>query len=327
MCPVTSARGRGMRGIVAHYDGARKSLARDGVSRQHESVQQRVLILANPIAGGGRSKRLAPQLADALRARGVDAEVYFTQRAGDAGVRARATANEGFDALIAVGGDGTLNEVLNGMPDPSVPLGVLPVGTANVLACELRIPKSPDRLAELIAKKRTREHPIGVANGRRFLLFCGAGIDGAIVEEVARTRTGTLGKWKWLPSIFRIVVRWPLPRLRATFSDGSSLDNLSTVLVTRVRSYGGVAKLPKGIDARSPQLFVLCFSARSRFVWAWLGLRAALGLLSPCRWLAMRAVSEVRIDGMAPMQIDGDFAGSGSAQVSMLSIRANLFAP
>jgi len=316
-----------MRAIVAQRSGARKGLDRGRAARQHALVQQRVLILANPIAGGGRSKRLAPQLADALRARGVDAQVYLTQRAGDAGARARATAGEGFDALIAVGGDGTLNEVLNGMPDPSVPLGVLPVGTANVLACELRIPKDPVRLAELIASRHTREHAIGVANGRRFLLFCGAGLDAAIVEEVARTRTGTLGKWKWLPSIFRIVVRWPLPRLRATFADGSSIDNLSSVLVTRVRNYGGVAQLPKGIDPASPQLFVLCFSARSRIVWAWLGLRAALGLLSPCRWLTMRAASEVQIEGTAPMQIDGDFAGSTSAKVTLHAARANLFAP
>jgi diacylglycerol kinase family enzyme len=316
-----------MRAIVAQRSGARKGLDRGRAARQHALVQQRVLILANPIAGGGRSKRLAPQLADALRARGVDAQVYFTQRAGDAGARTRATAGEGFDALIAVGGDGTLNEVLNGMPDPSVPLGVLPVGTANVLACELRIPKDPVRLAELIASRHTREHAIGVANGRRFLLFCGAGLDAAIVEEVARTRTGTLGKWKWLPSIFRIVVRWPLPRLRATFADGSSIDNLSSVLVTRVRNYGGVAQLPKGIDPASPQLFVLCFSARSRIVWAWLGLRAALGLLSPCRWLTMRAASEVHIEGTAPMQIDGDFAGSTSAKVTLHAARANLFAP
>jgi diacylglycerol kinase family enzyme len=316
-----------MRAIVAQRSGARKGLDRGRAARQHALVQQRVLILANPIAGGGRSKRLAPQLADALRARGVKAEVYFTQRAGDAGARARAPAGEGVDALIAVGGDGTLNEVLNGMPDPSVPLGVLPVGTANVLACELRIPKDPVRLAELIASRHTREHAIGVANGRRFLLFCGAGLDAAIVEEVARTRTGTLGKWKWLPSIFRIVVRWPLPRLRATFADGSSIDNLSSVLVTRVRNYGGVAQLPKGIDPASPQLFVLCFSARSRIVWAWLGLRAALGLLSPCRWLTMRAASEVHIEGTAPMQIDGDFAGSTSAKVKLHAARANLFAP
>lgn len=316
-----------MRAIVAQRSGARKGLDRGRAARQHALVQQRVLILANPIAGGGRSKRLAPQLADALRARGVDAQVYLTQRAGDAGARARATAGEGFDALIAVGGDGTLNEVLNGMPDPSVPLGVLPVGTANVLACELRIPKDPVRLAELIASRHTREHAIGVANGRRFLLFCGAGLDAAIVEEVARTRTGTLGKWKWLPSIFRIVVRWPLPRLRATFADGSSIDNLSSVLVTRVRNYGGVAQLPKGIDPASPQLFVLCFSARSRIVWAWLGLRAALGLMSPCRWLTMRAASEVQIEGTAPMQIDGDFAGSTSAKVTLHAARANLFAP
>ena len=287
----------------------------------------RALILANPVAGGGRSRSLAPQLADALQARGWEAEVYFTQSSGDAGARAAATRDESWDALIAVGGDGTLNEVLNGMPDPTKRLGVLPVGTANVLACEYRIPKDPAKLADIVASGRTHEHPIGVANGRRFLLFCGAGLDGAIVEEVARNRKGTLGKLKWLPSIWRIVVRWPQHRLCATFADGSSLDGLSSVLVTRVREYGGVAKLPRQVDRAAPQLFALCFSARSRFHWAWLGLRAALGLLSPCGGLAVRATTSVRIEPAAPLQLDGDFHGRNEATVALLGQNARLIAP
>lgn len=290
-------------------------------------MPSRALILANPVAGGGRSKAVAPRLATALRARGWEAEVYFTQRSGDAGARAAATQDESWDALIAVGGDGTLNEVLNGMPDPTRRLGVLPVGTANVLACEYRIPKDPGRLADVIASGSTREHPIGVANGRRFLLFCGAGIDGAIVEEVARTRKGTLGKLKWLPSIVRIFVRWPQHRLRATFADGSSLEGLSSVLVTRVRDYGGVARLPKQVDHAAPQLFALCFTARSRFQWAWLGLRAALGMLSPCRGLAVRATTSVRIEPAAPIQLDGDYHGRAEATVALLGQSARLIAP
>ncbi len=290
-------------------------------------MPSRALILANPVAGGGRSKLLAPRLADALRAHGWEAEVYFTQRAGDAGARTAATRNEAWDALIAVGGDGTLNEVLNGMPDPTTRLGVLPVGTANVLACEYRIPKDPVKLADVIASGRTHEHPIGVANGRRFLLFCGAGLDGAIVEAVARTRKGTLGKLKWLPSIWRIVVQWPQHRLRATFADGSKLDGLSTVLVTRVRNYGGVAKLPKAIDHASPQLFALCFVARSRLHWAWLGLRAALGILSPCRGLSIHATTSIALEPAAPLQIDGDFHGNNEARIELLGASARLIAP
>ena len=290
-------------------------------------MAKRALILANPIAGGGRSKVLAPQLGAALRARGWDAEVYFTKCAGDAGARAAATASESWDALIAVGGDGTLNEVLNGMPDPTRPLGVLPVGTANVLACEYRIPRDPEKLAVVIAGGTTKEHPIGVVNGRRFLLFCGAGPDGAIVEDVSQRRTGTLGKLKWLPSILRIVIRWPQHHLRATFADGERLDDLSAVLVTRVREYGGVARLPKGIDPAAPCLYALCFTARSRFAWAWLGLRAALGLLAPGKGLVMRRTTSMRIEPAAPLQVDGDFGGRAEAHIELLDRTARLFAP
>jgi hypothetical protein len=97
---------------------------------------------------------------------------------------ARAHAGEEpWDALVAVGGDGTVNEVLSGMPDPARPLAMLPVGTANVLA-SVRLPRAPAALAALIARGRTRLHALGVANGRRFLLFCGAGVDGAVVERL-----------------------------------------------------------------------------------------------------------------------------------------------
>ncbi|MCB9879897.1 MAG: NAD(+)/NADH kinase [Planctomycetes bacterium] len=142
---------------------------------------RRVLVIANPISGGGRGKVRAAQLADALRARGLTAECHFTTAAGDAGARARAAADEDWQTLVAVGGDGTVNEVLNGMPDPSRPLAVLPVGTANVLALELGLPKDPQAAAAAIAAGRCRSMTIGVADDRRFLLFCGVGVDGAVV--------------------------------------------------------------------------------------------------------------------------------------------------
>ncbi|HEU4419777.1 MAG TPA: acylglycerol kinase family protein, partial [Planctomycetota bacterium] len=125
-----------------------------------------MLLVANPIAGGGRGKVSATRLAGALQQRGIEAEVYLTNAPGDAAARAARAGTESWHGLVAIGGDGTVNEVLNGMPDPSRPLAVLPLGTANVLALELRLPKQPEAAAEIIAAGHLRKLAIGLCGTR-----------------------------------------------------------------------------------------------------------------------------------------------------------------
>ena len=136
------------------------------------AVQKRLLLVCNPIAGGGKGRVRGPELAAALAARGVRAECWFTSARGDAEARARAAGSEPWDGIVALGGDGTVNEVLNGMPDLRRPLGFFPLGTANVLACELGLPSRVDRAADALAAGHTRPLAVGRAADRRFLLFC-----------------------------------------------------------------------------------------------------------------------------------------------------------
>ena len=287
----------------------------------------RLLILANPISGGGKARLLAPALATALRARGIESEVHLTRSAGDAAARAASAAAEGFSGLVAVGGDGTVNEVLNGMADPSMPLAVLPVGTANVLALELGLPRDPEVLADLVASGSTRQLAIGLAAGRRFLLFCGIGLDGAVVQRLSQVRTGTLGKHKWAAPILHTVLHWPKYNLSVTFDDGTRLEDVGTVLVTRVRNYGGIAAMPPGIDLGDGKLHVLCFRPRSRLAWVWLGLLAILRLLRPGRWLDHRTARSLTVTGPAPCQVDGDHGGTTPLTVELAPVLATVFAP
>jgi diacylglycerol kinase (ATP) len=286
---------------------------------------RRLLLVANPIAGGGRGKHLAPRLASLLQQRGIEAEVYLTQAPGDATARVSRTVTERWQGVVAIGGDGTVNEVLNGMPDPSLPLAVLPLGTANVLALELGLPKQPEAAAAIIATGHTRKLAIGLCGNRRFLLFCGAGVDGAVVQRLSVVRSGTLGKHKWLAPILHTVWHWPQFTLSATFPDGSRLENLSSVLVTRVRNYGGLVHLTQDISVDSGLLHVLCFRQRSRLRWIWQGARAFAGRMAPGAQLETRAVTSVRIDGDAPFQIDGDFGGVSPVQVSLLPQQAQVY--
>jgi diacylglycerol kinase family enzyme len=290
-------------------------------------LARRILILANPIAGGGRARSLAPELRDALQRHGLQAELFISARASDLGARAAAAGPEPWDALVAVGGDGTVFEVLNGMPDPTRPLGVLPVGTANVLASEYGLPRLPADVAAVVAAGRTRRHAIGLANGRRFLLFCGAGIDGAVVERLHQVRRGTLGKRRWLAPILHVVRRWPAYDLRVELPDGGVIAGLSSVLVTRVRNYGGILRLVPGIDAGDGLLHVLCFRHRRRVAWICLGARALLGRLRPSRGLQVFPTHALRIAGTAPFQLDGDLGGATPVSIALSPAPANVLAP
>ncbi|MBL8729308.1 MAG: hypothetical protein JNM25_12800 [Planctomycetes bacterium] len=288
---------------------------------------RRLLLIANPISGGGRGRQLAPQLAAALLRHGVHAEVFFTARAGDATARAAAAGDEDWHGLVAIGGDGTVNEVLNGMPDLTRALGVLPVGTANVLAQELGLPRRPEAVAAMLAAGHRREIAIGRAAGRRFLLFCGVGVDGAVVQRLAAVRTGTLGKHKWLGPILYTLWHWPRFELAVTFADGSRLEGLRSVLITRVRNFGGVVSLTAGVDIGDGRLHVHCFRQRSRLAWLWQGLRAFCGRMREGRALCVRTTTAVRVDGTAPFQIDGDFGGFGPIAIDLEPKSAHLFVP
>lgn len=288
---------------------------------------RRLLLIANPISGGGRGRLLAPQLAAALAARSVHAEVHFTTAAGDARARARKAGSEAWDGLVAIGGDGTVNEVLNGMPDPSRPLGTLPVGTANVLALELGLPRRVDAAADVLAQGHVRRLAIGRCGEQRFLLFCGFGVDGEIVRRVAARRSGTLGKHKYLVPIAQTLWHWPRFTLRATLADGEVLDDLGMVLVTRVRGYGGVLRLPREVSPDSGLLHVLGFRHRTRTAWLGLGLCGLLSTLRQSERLLVRSTTSVRIDGDAPMQLDGDAAGRAPAVLQLLPETAAMIVP
>jgi diacylglycerol kinase family enzyme len=288
---------------------------------------RRLLLICNPISGGGRGRDLAPALAAALGERGIAAEVHFTASAGDARERARRAGTEPWDGLVAIGGDGTVNEVLNGMPDPQRPLGVLPVGTANVLAAELRLPRRPAAAAAVFAAGHWRSLAIGLCGERRFLLFCGAGLDGAVVHRLAAVRIGTLGKHKWLGPILHTLRHWPSYDLSATFDDGSRLDGLSSVLVTRVRNFGGIARLTPDVDVDDGMLHVLCFRSRSRIGWLWQGARSLCRVLRAGPALEVRAATSVHIVGTAPCQVDGDAGGASPVRIELLPRRARVFAP
>lgn len=289
-------------------------------------MTRRVQIIANPIAGGGRARRLAPELADELRRRGIDAELFLTAGAGQARDRAAQIEPAECSAVVSVGGDGTLNEVLNGLADPGVPLTMLAMGTANVLACELGLPRRPAELAAVVEAGRTVPAAIGLANGRRFLLFTGVGLDGAMVEALERRRRGTLGKIGWLRPVLQMVARWPRHELAVETDTGETFEGASQVLVTHVHNYGGVMSMPGDMQIGDADLHVLCFRQRTRTAYFLAALRAWRGRLRAGVDVEILRARSLHIRGEPgpPFQVDGDYGGRGDVEIALDPVRANI---
>lgn len=149
----------------------------------------RLLLIANTTA-----QQVTPwkvTVIESALASAFDVDVVLTKRGGHATHLARGAAHEGTDLVVALGGDGTVNEVVNGLAGTAVPMAILPGGGVNVLARSLGVPNDPIEATAHLLKNRTRPPrrvPLGRADGRYFTFSCGVGLDGAIVQQVERRR-------------------------------------------------------------------------------------------------------------------------------------------
>jgi len=173
-------------------------------------------IIANPIAGNGRGLRYAEALERALRQRGIETVFHVTAKAGD-GQRLAAAVEGG--CVAVVGGDGTVNEVVNGMGERRLSLAIVPAGSVNVVARELHFPRRPEPLAAWIEAGRTRPMDLLECGGRRVILGGGAGFDAAVAARVREQRAGKLGFWRWIAPTIQTARDYAYPKIRVTVDD------------------------------------------------------------------------------------------------------------
>ncbi len=173
------------------------------------------LLIVNPAAGQGRPQEALESLQAAFAP--VLGGVVITQGRGDAERAARSAAADGYEAVLAAGGDGTVNEVVNGLMAAgeiggALPLGLVPMGTQNVLASELGLPAAdPDATLALLRAGRTRRIDVGLAGGRHFVLMAGFGFDAQVVGEVLRPVKALLG-----PAAYAFAAAGALAKYRST---------------------------------------------------------------------------------------------------------------
>ncbi len=290
------------------------------------SSPPRLLVIANPAAGQRQWRRLGACLG-ALAERGCPMRVAETEAPGDAERLAR-TADPGeIDAVIAAGGDGTVNEVANGLLGLPLPLGFVPLGTANVLAAELGQDAAPDRVAETIVRGRRRRVRLGRVNGRRFLLMAGAGFDAEVVEGVnlmLKRRTGKFA-YVWRTVVGALTYRFPPLTVRL---DGAARDAFG-VVACRARHYAGpfVAAPRARMDVDTFQVCLLK-SPGAVNVFRY-GAALMLGRFPRLADVEIATAGRIVIEGPAgaPVQGDGDVLARLPAEIDLAPETIELIAP
>jgi len=280
-------------------------------------VRDRFKIIVNPVSGRGRAKRLAEAVADLLRRQGCTVELQPTQKGGDA--RRFAAESRGFAALAATGGDGTVNEVLNGLPPDPPPLAMLPSGTANVLAKQLRLPRTPEGLARILREGREAIWDLGVErlSGRKFLLFASAGYDAHVVHVFHAARTGPIQMWQYLYWGMKSLLEYTVPRITVEIDGARVTSEAAWVTVSNVPTYGGPLVFTPHARPDNQTFEVMIQHARHKRDIVRMFFAAILGWLTGFEYrmpdVTFHQARRVRLtptDGApVPVQVDGDPGG------------------
>jgi diacylglycerol kinase (ATP) len=264
-------------------------------------------VIFNPSAGQRRRRRLARVLA-LLREGGCAVETYETQARGDAEAHARGLDPRTFDAVVVAGGDGTINEVMNGLAGIPLPLGIVPLGTANVLAAEIGLGLSPRAVARAIAAGSALRVFPGIVNGRSFAMMAGVGFDARVVAGVDPGLKRWAGKAAYVASTLAAFARH-IPAAYDVTID-SKPYRAASVVIAKGHYYGGRFVVAPDARLDEPVFHVALFAGGGRG--DILRYAAALGLDRVASLADVRVIAgrEVRIAGPAGegVQVDGDLA-------------------
>lgn len=239
---------------------------------------RRVALVDNP-ASGQNSSRRAETVRTALtelRAAGVEVMHMTIDGPGSGAKLAHEAVLRGCDTVVVCGGDGTVHEVLQNLVGTDVALGVIPMGTANALAADLGMKKSPKQAVRALLGARPVRVPVGriqyrasdgVDRSRYFTVAAGVGADALLMARMDPVLKRRLGYLLYMVEAFRIWMTHPFPLFQARIGTNGTArtTQASQLLAVRVRSFGGVlGTLAPGASLRSENLCLLAFKTQSR---------------------------------------------------------------
>ncbi len=281
-------------------------------------------LILNPVAGPVWRRSKSRQLIEHLKTLYPELTVHLTDRAGDGERLARTLSSGSHDLILAAGGDGTYHEVINGMRDSAVPLGILPMGTGNSLVRELGLPANPLKAAMAIRNGTARPIYLGQCDHRLFILMVGAGFDAAIVRSVPPQRK-RLGMLAYM--LAGIVELFRYDYSTVTFRVNGREVKGTSGIIAKARCYGGPFAIVPHVRLDRPELILCLFKGRGPITYMKYTLGVIAGLHHRMKDVEFHSGTTIEIESPVPLQADGEAIGIGPARLTILPKTLNLVFP
>src|SRR6266487_1132466 len=277
-----------------------------------QSTQTSAIIIANPTAGS--YVQHAHQIQETitfLRSSGWLAELKLTQAAGDARNLAREAVQQGINVVVAVGGDGTINEIIQELAGSETALGVLPGGTVNVWAREMGIPLDNEKARNILINGQTRRIDLGKINDRYFLLMVGIGIDGEVTHAVEKKPVKRFGVLGYLLVGTWLSLGYPAFRAFLKMDDRPVRTNAIQIVIGNTQLYAGAIKYTWQAKCDDGLLDVCIVRKRSVLGRIVVGISFLLHDKRRYQWVRYETGAAITIHTRHPVaiQIDGDCMG------------------
>lgn len=238
----------------------------------------KILIIANPLSGKAAAKKVMPKVKDFFDKNHAETDIYFTKGQNDATRAAKNAMRTGrYDIIVASGGDGTVNEVVNGIvgQKKKVKFGIIPLGTENVLAQETGIPFDPIKASIVIIGMKSRKMDVGRANGRYFVLMAGIGFDAHVATKVKPLLKKLIGSAAYQLAAWNELFNYRHSELDIMI-DGHKRIKGSYAVIGNTKLYGAKLKITHLADIYDGLLDVCIFKGKDVFSF----IRFALGAMT-----------------------------------------------
>jgi diacylglycerol kinase (ATP) len=231
---------------------------------EDSGTERRIVIVANPTSGRGRSKKIASHLVRRINEAGMDARLAVTTRKGHAELLAKEAIDEGASTVVACGGDGTINEVANAIVGTSATMGIAPAGRCNDFARALHINRDEDKIADIIINRPAHPIDLGRINQRYFCTVAAAGFDARVAAFVDKMIMPLKGTPAYIYGVLRVLLRFKPTVLHLTGDFGSMEGPMFLVAACNTESYGGAMKIAPGADPADGLLNICIVSPLSK---------------------------------------------------------------
>lgn len=298
-----------------------------------DSIRGQICAIINPVAGRGRSRRMWGEIRGLLHAAGIHPDETSAQYPGQAWESAAQATRDGAGLIVAVGGDGTLHETLNGLMQARAAqppaLAFVPGGTANIFARALNLPTTPERIARMLLEGVRRRIDIGQVNDRYYATIASTGFDAEVVSRAVRGPRWLGGRPRHAAGIVATLAAYRPRHVRMILDGREYTGPLCFLAAANTSWYGGGLHIAPGARPDDGQLAIVYATNLTRLETLDVLLKAFSGQHLRHPKVMHTAVKEARVDSDVPLgiQADGEWLGRSAAAFRVIPGAVDLIAP